>query len=119
MDERRDKDPLRPLIAELGAKFLERTRGEALVLRELLERAHLGDSTVIDQLEHLAHRINGTGATFGFAAVSECAAEIEHLVEGLKARDVSADATIEPQCLQNLMQCTRRLAQEVEAAAAA
>jgi HPt (histidine-containing phosphotransfer) domain-containing protein len=114
----RDKDSLRPLVAELGAKFLERTRGEAVVLRELLERAHLGGPTVMDQLEHLAHRIHGTGATFGFAAVSECGAEIERLVEGLKARDVSADAAIEPQCLQRLMQCTQRLAQEVEAAAA-
>jgi HPt (histidine-containing phosphotransfer) domain-containing protein len=119
MPEHRDKDPLRPLIVELAAKFLQRTRGEAIVLRELLERAQLGDSTVMSELEHLAHRIHGTGATFGFDAVSDCAAEIEHLVEELKGRDVSADAPIEPQRLQHLLQCTQRLAQEVEVAAAA
>jgi len=101
MPEHRDKDPLRPLIVELAAKFLQRTRGEAIVLRELLERAQLGDSTVMSELEHLAHRIHGTGATFGFDAVSDCAAEIE------------------PQRLQHLLQCTQRLAQEVEVAAAA
>jgi HPt (histidine-containing phosphotransfer) domain-containing protein len=118
MAEHREENPLRPLIAELGAKFLQRTKGEAVVLRELIERAHLGDSTVLDQMEHLAHRIHGTGATFGFAAVSACAAEIEHVVERLKARDVSLDAGIEPHRLQHLLQCTQRLAQEVEAAAA-
>jgi chemotaxis protein histidine kinase CheA len=97
---------------------LARTRGEVVVLRELLERAKLGDSTVMEQLEHLAHRIHGTGATFGFAAVSECGAEIEHLAEGHRARDVSVDAAVEPQRLQHLMQCAQRLAQEVEIAAA-
>jgi|HubBroStandDraft_4_1064222.scaffolds.fasta_scaffold125205_2 HPt (histidine-containing phosphotransfer) domain-containing protein len=118
MPEQCEKDPLRSLIAELGAKFLHRTRGEAVVLRELIECALLGDATVIDQLEQLAHRIHGTGATFGFAAVSACAAEIEHLVEGLKGGDNSIDAAIQPQRLQHLLQCTRRLAEEVEAAAA-
>src|ERR1700685_4462536 len=118
MHEHRDKDALRPLIAELAAKFLVRTRAEAIVLRELLERARQGDSTVVmSQLEHLAHRIHGTGATFGFDAVSECAAEIEHLAEGLEARD-STDAAIEPQRLQHLLQYVERLAQEVEVAAA-
>jgi HPt (histidine-containing phosphotransfer) domain-containing protein len=115
----RAKDPLKPLITELAAKFLLRTRGDAIVLRELLERAALGDATVMSQLEHLAHRIHGTGATFGFDAISECAAEIEHLVGELKARAGPADAAIESQHLQHLLRCVDGLAQEVGVAAAA
>jgi HPt (histidine-containing phosphotransfer) domain-containing protein len=113
-----NKDPLQPLITQLGEQFLLRTRAEILVLRDLIERVHRGDSTVVDQLEHLAHKIHGTGATFGFEAVSECAREIEHLTEELKTSEASADAVTQNQRLQRLTECTQKLAHEVEAAAA-
>jgi HPt (histidine-containing phosphotransfer) domain-containing protein len=117
VDEHNDKARLRLRVMQLGDKFLQRTRDETVMLRGLIENASHGDPTVIAQLEHLAHKIHGTGATFGFAAVSERAREIEHLVESLKERDPSGGAAIAPQLLQRLIECTERLAQEVEAAA--
>jgi HPt (histidine-containing phosphotransfer) domain-containing protein len=118
LHEQGAKDSLSPLIKDLGAKFLHRTRAEASVLHELIERVHRGDAGVIPELEHLAHKIHGTGATFGFAAVSNCAREIEHLVEGLKTCDPSANALLRTQRLQRMTECTQQLAREVEAAAA-
>jgi CheY-like chemotaxis protein len=107
------------LTTQLGGKFLQRTRAEAIVLRELIERAYLGDSSVMGQLSHLAHKINGAGTTFGFAAVSGCGREIEHLIERHAEREAPGEAAIDPALLQQLMDCTRRLAQEVEVASAA
>jgi HPt (histidine-containing phosphotransfer) domain-containing protein len=118
VDERNDKALLRLRVAQLGEKFLQRTRDETVILRGLIERVSQGDPIVIAQLEQLAHKIHGTGATFGFAAVSERAREIEHLMEGLKVRDPSGGAAIAPQVLQHLIEYTEQLAQEVEAAAA-
>jgi HPt (histidine-containing phosphotransfer) domain-containing protein len=69
------------------------------------------------ELEQLAHRIHGSGSTFGFAAVSECAAEIEQLIGGLKQRDTWAGTAIDAQTRLRLSECTHRLAREVEAAA--
>lgn len=118
MDELEGRDQLALAMAQLAVHFLQRTRLEAAVLIELIECEHVGDPIVIDKLEHIAHKIHGSGATFGFSAVSESAGEIEHLVACLKVRDVSQETTIGPQMLQRLRKCVRRLTQELEAAAA-
>jgi HPt (histidine-containing phosphotransfer) domain-containing protein len=105
-------------VAQLAVRFLQRTRVEAAVLSDLIERGQVEDPAVIDKLEHMAHKIHGSGTTFGYSAVSESAGEIEHLVACLKTRDVSQEAAIEPQMLERLRKCARRLTQEVEAASA-
>jgi HPt (histidine-containing phosphotransfer) domain-containing protein len=118
MDELEGRDQLALGLAQLAVRFLQRTRLEAEALSELIERGHVCDPIVIDKLEHMAHKIHGSGATFGFSAVSESAGEIEHLVECIKARDVSQETAIGPQMLQRLRKCARRLTQELEAAEA-
>jgi chemotaxis protein histidine kinase CheA len=82
---------VRQQVSELGGKFLRRTQAEATVLSDLVERIRSGDLTVLAEMERMAHKIHGSGAMFGFPAVSECAAEIEHLAEHLMSAQGGAD----------------------------
>jgi HPt (histidine-containing phosphotransfer) domain-containing protein len=70
----------RSRMAELAAKFLERTAADVAAMRDALARP--GDVADIAQIRHLAHRMVGTGATLGFDSLSECAQRIEQLAEG-------------------------------------
>jgi CheY-like chemotaxis protein len=97
-------------VTRLGEKFLARSKDEAVVLRALSEHAHEGNPIVMEEIERMAHKINGSGAMFGFSAVSTCAAEIEHIVDGFKSSDAAT--------LQRLIECTRQLAFEIEVATA-
>jgi hypothetical protein len=56
--------------------------------------------------------------TFGFPAVGKWAAEIDHLIEQFKLRAPSTEASMKPELRQRLLECARRLAREIEAAAA-
>jgi chemotaxis protein histidine kinase CheA len=118
MDELDGRAQLALRVAELAVRFLQRTTIEAALLSDLLESEDVADPAVVEQLQYMTHRIHGSGATFGFSAVSECAGAIEHLVACLKARDVSREQAVGPQMLQRLRKWARRLTQELEAASA-
>jgi HPt (histidine-containing phosphotransfer) domain-containing protein len=113
-----DEHDVRLRMTQLSRKFLQRARTETVFLHEMIERPHSGNAATIDQLEHLAHRIHGSGMTFGFPAVGKCAAEIEHWIAEFKLRTPSTETAMEPELRQRLLECARRLAQEIEAAAA-
>jgi HPt (histidine-containing phosphotransfer) domain-containing protein len=113
-----DEHDVRLRMTQLSGRFLQRARTETAFLHEMIGRAHCADAVTIDQLEHLAHKIHGSGMTFGFAAVGNCAAEIEHLIEEFKLRTPSTGAAMEPELRQRLLECARRLAREIETAAA-
>jgi HPt (histidine-containing phosphotransfer) domain-containing protein len=66
-------------MAELAAKFIERTRGELDSMRALLARFDTGDLQVLGDIRHLAHRMSGTGATLGFETLADCAYRVEQL----------------------------------------
>jgi chemotaxis protein histidine kinase CheA len=115
MAEDDDVTRFRQQVTQLGEKFLQRTRGETLVLQELIERRQQGDTDALAQLERMAHKIHGSGSMFGFRAVSEWAGQIEHLAEQLMAPE-PATATDSGRMLQLMLECNMRLTQEVEAA---
>lgn len=71
----------RTRMAELAAKFIDRTRGDVATMREGLARLAAGDAQSLGDIRHLAHRMVGTGATLGFEAISERAQVIEQLTE--------------------------------------
>ncbi|MEJ0084629.1 MAG: Hpt domain-containing protein [Pseudomonadota bacterium] len=71
----------RARMAELAAKFVDRSGREFESLRAGLARFAAGDATALDDIRHLAHRMCGTGATLGFGVLSDCAARIEHLAD--------------------------------------
>jgi len=103
-------------LRQLAGRFLQRTRDEAVLLSALAEHAYDGDPVVTEQMERLAHKIHGSGSMFGYRALSACASDLESMVEAIRKRNASAGATIEPGELLELLECTRRLAQAVEAA---
>ncbi len=112
-----DQSGLRRQVTKFGERFLQRTREEAVRLRDLIEVMHAGDTAQIAELKNMAHRIRGSGSTFGFAAVSECAGEIERMVDGLKESVSNSGKPMESKIRRRLAECTQRLSREVEAAA--
>jgi HPt (histidine-containing phosphotransfer) domain-containing protein len=81
MDER---DELQQKIADIGSRYIQRTAGEIAGLRELIARVRDGNVAAIKDIEHLAHKIYGSGSMFGFDAVSDQARALE-----LAAKDVT------------------------------
>ena len=112
-----DYSGLHRQVTKFGEKFLQRTRKEAVRLHSLIEVIHPGDVAQLEELKNLVHRIRGSGSTFGFVAVSECAGEIERMVDGLKKRDAQPGTVMQSKDRRRLTECTQRLCREVEAAA--
>src|SRR3954468_14343158 len=70
-------------MAELAARFIERTRGDLRTMRHGRAKLGAGDATVLAEIRHLAHRMAGTGATLGFEALGERALGTEALIDAL------------------------------------
>ena len=51
--------------------------GEIAGLRELIAQVRGGNTAAVKDIEHLAHKIYGSGSMFGFEAVSEQARALE------------------------------------------
>lgn len=83
---------IRARMQQLGVKFAQRTQGELVSMRELVEQARQGDAQALHNLELLAHKIHGTGATFGLTGISDTAGEIERLVAEAVAGRTTFDA---------------------------
>jgi HPt (histidine-containing phosphotransfer) domain-containing protein len=78
---------MRERIKQLAGEFVQRCSRDVSSLRASLTRLGNGDSMVFDaivfkEMEHIAHRICGTGASLGFESLSTCAAAIERLAQG-------------------------------------
>jgi two-component system OmpR family response regulator len=100
-------------VTTLTGTFLERTRRDVRRLRGMLERLAAGDRSAPQELERLAHTIHGSGAMFGFPAISECGGMIEELAAGLAAElslEEFARGAFEPQTLRQVSDWTDRLA---------
>ena len=74
-----DDEKLRQQIADIAVRYIKRTQGELGQLRDALAAIRAGDAEAQKQLERLAHKIHGSGAMFGFDAISDRAHEIEKL----------------------------------------
>jgi HPt (histidine-containing phosphotransfer) domain-containing protein len=72
-------------LAELAAKFLERSTADVTALRTGLGQLASGDATALGEVRHLAHRMVGTGATLGFESLSQRAWHLEQLTESCPA----------------------------------
>ncbi|HKS54466.1 MAG TPA: Hpt domain-containing protein [Steroidobacteraceae bacterium] len=103
MDER---DELQRKIADIGGRYIQRTAGELLSLRDMIGKVRDGSAAACKDIEHLAHKIYGSGSMFGFEAVSEAARALE-----LAARDVT-----DPSMLDKLQQHADGLERQVQAA---
>lgn len=99
-------DELQQKIADIGGRYIQRTAGEIAGLRDLIGKARAGSTAALKDVEHLAHKIYGSGAMFGFEAVSERAHELE-----LAAKDVT-----NPGVFDKLQLHADELEQQVQAA---
>jgi HPt (histidine-containing phosphotransfer) domain-containing protein len=105
-----DQNKLNASLAEIGGRFIKRTLGELGQLRELLEQARAGNAASVKDIERVAHKVAGSGAMFGFDAVSERAQELEIFAES---------GITDAQSLQRLAEHIAALETEVRAAAQA
>lgn len=101
---------MRERMQQLSVKFAQRTQGELLAMRELVEQARQGDAQALRNLELLSHKIHGTGATFGLAGVSNTAAEMERLL----AEAVAGRAAFDDACAARVLQIMARLQTELD-----
>lgn len=118
LEEYSDKAKLQRHLVQLGGRFLQRTRDEAVLLHTLAEHAYDGDPIVIEQIERLAHKIHGSGSMFGYAGVSACAGDLEVLAGGIRLSDAAPGAAMETDVLLSLLECAQRLTRAVEVASA-
>jgi chemotaxis protein histidine kinase CheA len=97
-------------MAELAQLFLDRTLHEIGVMRAGLTQLNAGEPQALQQIQHFAHKIRGTGATLGFDAVSDRGGEIETLaIEG-----ATGDAE-DPEYVERLRLALDALNREVDA----
>lgn len=96
-------DELQHKIADIAGRYIQRTAGELNSLRDLIGQVRAGNAGALKDIEHLAHKIYGSGAMFGFEAVSERARALE-----LVARE-----TADPAMLARLQQHADALEQQV------
>jgi two-component system, OmpR family, response regulator len=102
-------------VNSLTGGFLERAQRDVGRLRQLLERLWEGEKSALRELERLAHSIHGSAAMFGFPAMSETGGAIEDMARAL-VKSMDDGAVFDADALKRMSDCTRRLADEVEAA---
>lgn len=71
----------RTRMAELAAKFVNRSNGDLATMRAAVKSLQAGDAGGLGEIQHLAHRMVGTGATLGFERLADRARDLERLAE--------------------------------------
>jgi two-component system OmpR family response regulator len=100
----------------LTASFLQRARADVIYLVKMIERAQAGERTVYPEIERICHSIHGAGAMFGFPRISEVGGAMGRMVAAVTASAVPHSSASQSATLQQLLEASKQLAQEVEAA---
>lgn len=103
-------------VDSLTISFLQRAWADVIKLANMIERAQSGDRSVISEIERISHSLHGAGAMFGFPNISEMGGTMARIVEGLAVRAEAHSFACEPATLQQLLEYSKQLAQEVESA---
>jgi HPt (histidine-containing phosphotransfer) domain-containing protein len=74
-----EQEKLQQQLAQIGARYIARTISEMPRMHELLNLSLTSSPAMLKDLEHLAHKIHGSGAMFGFDTLSDHAAQVEYL----------------------------------------
>ena len=115
-----DRDKLKQQLDSIGTRYITRTLGEMDRLKEISQQAlNGGAAAAFKDVEHLAHKIHGSGAMFGFDRLSQCAGEVEHIA-GFLAKGEGPDEykTLSPETLcEKLREGVARLDESARAAA--
>lgn len=100
----------------LMISFLQRAWADVINLAKLIERAKNGDRSAFKEIERVCHSLHGAGAIFGFPRISELGGTIVPIVAGLAGGAEAQTAACDPAVLQQLLEYSKLLTQEVEAA---
>jgi chemotaxis protein histidine kinase CheA len=100
----------------LTINFLQRAWADVINLAKMIERAQNGDRSVFKEIERVSHSLHGAGAMFGFPKISDLGGTIARMVEELVASAEAPGSAPEPAVLRQLLEFSKQLAQEVEAA---
>jgi len=100
---------MRKRIDQLAGKFLQRCSQDMVSAHEAIARLRSGNVAALQELEQLAHRICGTGASLGFESLSACAAATERLAEAQASSPIP-----DPQATERLVEHVERLEKEID-----
>jgi two-component system, OmpR family, response regulator len=103
-------------VDSLTASFLQRAWADVINLAKMIERAQNGDRSVLREIERVSHSLHGAGAMFGFPKMSEVGGTMARIVGALAASTEAHSSSCEPAALQQLLEFSKQLAQEVESA---
>ena len=78
---------LKAQMEKIGGRFLDRVLTEFDAADSALAALRSGDAAAAGLLEMFAHRVHGSSAIFGFAALSEAAGALEALLVSGPARE--------------------------------
>jgi HPt (histidine-containing phosphotransfer) domain-containing protein len=109
-----DPTVVRAALSELAQRFMQRARAEIATAGALLERARGGEQAALEELHHLIHRLHGSGAAFGFGAISQRARAVEQLCEEL-SRDAGLPRAEREQLYARLAAQLAELGAEISA----
>ncbi len=100
----------------LTVSFLQRAWTDVINLAKMIERAQAADRSAMPEIERICHSIHGAGAMFGFPRISEVCGAMSRTIAAVKASAVPHSSVSESVMLQQLLEASKHLAQEVEAA---
>jgi HPt (histidine-containing phosphotransfer) domain-containing protein len=100
---------MRDKIAVLAERFLQRCANDVSSGRELLEQLKRGNPGAYKDMEHLAHRIAGTGSSLGFQSLSAQAVTVERFAEAQLST-----GTPDPEAIARLDEFLAQLESEIE-----
>jgi two-component system OmpR family response regulator len=103
-------------VDSLTVNFLQRAWADVINLAKTIERAHSGDRSVYAEIERICHSIHGAGAMFGFPRISEQSGAMMRMLASITVNFEPGNSAGESATLQQLLEASRQLAQEVEAA---
>jgi two-component system, OmpR family, response regulator len=103
-------------VDSLTGSFLQRAWADVINVAKMIERAQAGDRSALPEIERVCHSIHGAGAMFGFPMVSEVAGAMVRMVAAQTASTLPRSSAGGSATLQGLLEASKQLAQEVEAA---
>jgi CheY-like chemotaxis protein len=112
-----EQSQVKAQVSSLAQGFLQRTRGDVVHLRAIFERARHENRSVFEEAQRIAHSIHGTGAMLGFPEISATGGAIERLAEDVMANTAALSSACEPAVLQQFLDFTYQLTQNVDASA--
>ncbi len=84
--EFRRSEELQQQMEKIGGRFLDRVLADFDSMETALQELRSGNASAAGTLEMSAHRIHGSSAIFGFAALSEVAGALEALLMAVRSQ---------------------------------